>query len=485
MIEIEAEEDQEIEGEYLAKDHIIRYSYKDVPTIKRFSESKAFVRGLMGPFGSGKSSGCIIEILKKSTIQPRWQDGIVRARWAVIRNTYAQLRDTSIKTFHYWFPPKFFGKWKSSEHNYLIDKIPGYEIEVMFRALDRPDQVSNLLSMELTGAWINEAKDVPWAIVEAVMGRCKRYPPIDDNIGLGGPVWSGIIMDTNPPDDDSDWYDNFEVKRPKSMEIFKQPGGLDKDAENLSHLDPGYYSTLAEIYTEDKKKVYIDGQYGYVKEGKPVYPEYKDSLHCMAVNHDIGRVIYRGWDFGLTPACVFMQIKSVGQFIVFDEMTSADLSIDKLSDDVLLHCAQEYQGFEFIDYGDPSGNTPAQTDSRTCFQILQAKGIKIQASEQGLVIRLESVKKALSTLISDGRPMFAIHPRCTISRKGFAGKYVYRRLQTSQEKYEDKPDKAHPWSDPQDCIQYVAAKLIGPTLKGNAIRKESKPEVKRKLKYVV
>jgi hypothetical protein len=40
------------------------YSYDSVPTIKRFSLSRAFIRGLMGPFGSGKSSGCVIELVK-------------------------------------------------------------------------------------------------------------------------------------------------------------------------------------------------------------------------------------------------------------------------------------------------------------------------------------------------------------------------------------------------------------------------------------
>ena len=40
------------------------YSYASVPTIKRFSQSRAFIRGLMGPFGSGKSSGRVIELVK-------------------------------------------------------------------------------------------------------------------------------------------------------------------------------------------------------------------------------------------------------------------------------------------------------------------------------------------------------------------------------------------------------------------------------------
>jgi hypothetical protein len=38
-----------------------QYSYASVPTVKRFSQSKAFIRGLMGPFGSGKTSGCVMD----------------------------------------------------------------------------------------------------------------------------------------------------------------------------------------------------------------------------------------------------------------------------------------------------------------------------------------------------------------------------------------------------------------------------------------
>ena len=42
----------------------IEYDYAVVPTIGGFSESRKFIRGLMGPFGSGKSSGCIMEIVQ-------------------------------------------------------------------------------------------------------------------------------------------------------------------------------------------------------------------------------------------------------------------------------------------------------------------------------------------------------------------------------------------------------------------------------------
>ena len=52
----------------------------------------------MGPFGSGKSSGCVIELVKLAKRQ-HLVNGKRRARIACIRNTYKQLEDTTIKTF--------------------------------------------------------------------------------------------------------------------------------------------------------------------------------------------------------------------------------------------------------------------------------------------------------------------------------------------------------------------------------------------------
>src|SRR5687767_3217677 len=103
----------------------------------------------MGPFGSGKSSGCVIELVKRAGAQA--VDPVSRkkrSRWAVIRNTYRQLQDTTIKTFHQWLPPgdglRGFGDWKSTSHDYLVTGLaPDIHMEVMFRALDRPEHVAN------------------------------------------------------------------------------------------------------------------------------------------------------------------------------------------------------------------------------------------------------------------------------------------------------------------------------------------------------
>lgn len=442
----------------------IKYSYKPVPTIAKFSENDAFLRALVGPLGSGKSSGCVIEILTRACAQVPGPDGIRRSRWVVIRESYPQLRDTTMKTFFQWAPPHRFGTFKHSENLYTIEAFENTKIEVIFRALDRSESVSNLLSLEVTGGWINEAKDVNWAIVEALQGRVGRYPSRAD----GGPTWHGVIMDTNPPDTDSKFYKFWEETEynPKFAAIFKQPSGLSKEAENLENLPPNYYKTISTGKDPEWVKVFVHGEYGFVRDGRAVYPEYVDTTHCSEDIKSLSyETLYRGWDFGLTPSCVFAQLTPHGQLIVLDELVSESMGVDQFSDEVIAYSTQHYPDMQFQDIGDPAGAQRAQTDEKTCFQILHRKGILIEPGMQSPTIRMESVRRPLTRLVA-GKPGFQIHPRCKILRKGFMGGYQYRRLQTSQEKYTAVPDK-NQYSHPHDALQYVCTRLFGGGLTSN------------------
>lgn len=455
----------------------IRYSYKNAPTIKQFSQSNAFVRGLMGPFGSGKSSGCVIELVKRSLAQRKGPDGIARTRWACIRNTYPQLNDTTIKTVMQWLPKEHFGEWKESTHTYVVTAFEGYEIEILFRALDRPQHVSNLLSLELTGAWVNEAREIPWTVIQALQGRVGRYPAQRD----GGPDWFGIFMDTNPPDSDHWWYRQFEEIAPDNWKIFKQPSGTAKDAENIPNLPAGYYKNLLTSLTDEAAKVYVHGQYGFVIDGKPVYPEYNDRLHCDQFEFRKGLPVYRGWDFGLTPACVFSQLWPEGRWVIRHELIATHMGADKFSDDVIRFSNEKLQGFKFKDYGDPAGDSESQTDENTCFRILKSKGIDIQTGEQSPALRIESVKKPLNSMVS-GKPALLLHPECKVLRKGFQGGYQFRRVQTSNERYHDVPDK-NQYSHIHDATQYVATRLFGKNL--TAAKFSSGPTKQPDTRYIV
>jgi hypothetical protein len=456
-----------------------------MPTIQRFLDSDAFFRGLMGPFGSGKSSACVMEIAQRGIAQPPCIDGVRRSRWGVVRNTNKQLEDTTERTFLQWFPPITFGDWVPSKHNYTIRSLKGEgddrgaEIEVMFRALDRPDQISDLLSMELTGAWVNEAREIPWPVIDAIQGRLGRYPKQDQ---VCTPFWYGMWADTNPPDADSDWFRFFEetdhseavealaavipgITVENYRQIFKQPSGLSPNAENLANLPEGYYHKMAIGKSPEWVRVYIHGEYGFVMDGKAVWPEYSDELHCPSDPKFYpkpfpGLPIVRGWDSsGLTPACVFTQVTPRGQWIVFDEVVTTRMGATAIGEAVLDHCARNYRGFEFEDVGDPAGQQVSPTDMRTYFQVLHGLGIPIEPAIQTLEIRLESVRKPLRTLV-DGRPQFVLHPRCKTLRRGLMGGYHFRRMRLAAERYTSTPEK-NQFSHVADALGYAGTRVFG------------------------
>ena len=180
----------------------IDYHYKSPGvTVDAFLQSQAFVIGLRGPIGSGKSTAAVMKLLMIAQRQPIQKDGRRHSRFAVIRNTYPELTTTTIKTWHQWVPESL-GHWKASgppTHHIIDDKL---DMEVLFVALDRPKDVRKVLSMELTACWINEAREIAKPVVDGLTGRVGRFPPKRD----GGCVDPQILMDTNSPEVDHWWY---------------------------------------------------------------------------------------------------------------------------------------------------------------------------------------------------------------------------------------------------------------------------------------
>lgn len=413
-------------------------------TLSKFHNSDAFVRCIMGPIGSGKSVGCIMEMMIKSCEQAPSEDGIRRTRWAVIRNTYRELADTTMQSFFDWFP-KETGFWRAMDMKFtFLQALPdgtSIEAEFLFRALDKPEDIKKLLSLELTGGWVNEAREAPKAVVDMLIGRLGRYPNKRD----GGPTWFGLIMDTNNPDSDHWMYKLFEEARPENHAIFHQPSGVSPEAENIENLPEGYYQKIQAGKDQEWINVYVHGLYGFVQNGKPIYPEYHDDVHHtdepLTISKDL--TVYVGIDFGLTPAALFCQKNAAGRWLIFDELCTFDMgamSFGRLLKEKVL---RDYQGFDIEFYGDPAGEGRAQSDETTPFQMLAANGINAwPAYTNDYTIRRESIAAALMRMDFTGKPGLVIGPKAKLFRKGMAGGYKYKRMQVSgEDKFQDKPDK--------------------------------------------
>ena len=446
-----------------------------------FLRSEAFVTAIRGPIGSGKSTACVIKLLRIAQKQPQGPDGIRRSRFAIIRNTMPMLKTTTIPTWHQWVP-KYAGKWLEQGPTSHFIKRGDMEMEVWFVALDRPDDVKKLLSMELTAAWVNEAREVPKAIVDGLTGRVGRYPAVRDG-GVRNPQ---ILLDTNPCDTDHWWYilsekDDSEERGRQILEstveaeeelrqagflnadqplfeFFAQPSGTSSQAENINNLPAGYYARAKAGKTSDWVNVYVHGQYGFVMEGKPLYPEYNDSTHCQEFNLITGLPVRIGLDFGLTPAALFAQRTTMGQWRWSSELVTESTGIYRFAELIKAHLADHYPGFTVAQItGDPSGDTrsPSDKHERSTFQILAAQGVMAKpANSNDPVKRREAVARPLTRMI-DGEPGLLIHPGCKVARKGMMGGYHYRRMQVStDERYDDKPVK-NIYSHICDAGQYL------------------------------
>lgn len=442
------------------------------PVIKAFHESRAFVRGIRGCVGSGKTTGNVVEIFRRSQQQAPGPDGIRRTRFAVIRNTEPQLKSTTLRTFIDIIPAAYC---KLSYDSPITMRIQAGDLdcEIIFIALDNEADTRKLLSLELTGVFLNEARELPRSVLDLVTTRVGRYPSANN----GGCTWSGVIMDTNPPDTEHWWYQLAEVERPRGWEFFAQPSGLAENAENLHNLNQSpatlklaiadpvrlakgreYYARFSEGKSEDWLRVYVRGQYGISFDGRPVFNEYSDVLHTAKeplAPLQRGQIIV-GVDFGLGgSAAVFVQRDGRGRYLIVHELIAEDVGVEQFGHLLAMDLHEYFADNEAVVWCDPAGNQRSQLDERTAIGMLKSIGLPAKAAPTNDVLkRLEAVRRVLGRLV-EGVPGLVVCPECIHIRRALAGGYHYRRVRVSGgERFHDTPEK-NEHSHVADALQYA------------------------------
>lgn len=494
-----------------------RLDLQESPTVWKFMQSEAFVRIIIGPVGSGKSTGCCGEIMRQALLQEPGPDGLRRYKAGIVRNTYGELLSTTVQTWKSMFPPEMCGPIRLSvpitQHIKKPAKhspghpafAPGLDLLIEFMALDRPKDVKKLLSWEGSLIWFNECREIERAVFDAATSRVGRYP----SMAQGGVECTRpcVIADTNPPDDQH-WLYKLEMEGPEGWEYFHQPGAvveckeanfeynsddvifaagtsyvINPDAENIKYLPKGYYQRMLPGKNKDWIHVYVEAKYGFVKDGKPVIPEYNEELmakHDLPVLENVPLIA--GADIGggtLQPAAVIAQRHPRGIWLIHAEVVCQEMGLDRFSDQINQTVAEIFPGRK-IDkgFGDPAGATRDEIFETSGFQHLRSKGIPMYpAPTQNPKSRIEAIRTPMGRLI-DGQPGFQIHKRCTMLRYGLGGRWTYKRLQVSgSERYAEHPDK-NEYSHPCDGLGYL---LSGGgedrALKGRAQQSNQQPIV--------
>lgn len=437
------------------------------PIARAYLEDRSPVSLIEGPVGSGKTVATLMKGFTAS-VQQKAHLGVRYSRGVFIRNTYPELKSTVIKSFQDWFPENIAPiKWDapiSASLKFPLADGTRLECEIYFLSFDRPDDIGKLKGLELTWAALSEANELAKTALDMATGRVGRYP----GQRLGGPSWYGVFGDTNMPDDDHYIYRLFEKEHPKGFKLFKQPGGLlERDgeylpnhaAENIPNLPGGHEYYLRQVAGKSKEwiKVFLLAQYGTISDGKAIYPEWNDEIHCRKVDVLPGIPLLLGFDYGLTPACVICQMSPRGSLHVLAELFAKDMGIRQFARDVVRpFLAMNFHGYGFQACGDPAGMSRSDTDEKTCFMELAEEGLAcVPASTNGFIGRREAVAKYLTRLV-DAKPALIVDPNCDMIRRGFNGRYQFKRLQVVGEgRYRDVPDK-NDFSHLHDALQYAA-----------------------------
>lgn len=438
------------------------------PVASAFLRSNAFVQVIRGPVGSAKTTTICFKILRLMSEQKPDANGLRRSLWIISRATYPELCNTTIRdwqrctpsnigTLKMSSPPTWSGEWDLPDGTTC-------QAEVIFLALDRPDDVTKALGINATAGWMNEGKEFPKAVVDALTARMDRFP------APGASNWVGLLCDTNAWDADH-WLQELATKRAlgelRDYEFFTQPPAMTKsdgqwivnpDAENLSIITPIYYERIVQGKREDWIKVYLANEIGLAIDGRPVHPDYRESVHVApsVLQPTKGIALQFGCDWGLTPCSAIVQRQANGQWWVLDEIVTDGMGAERFALELKARFAR-HTGFVIQPgCGDPSGDQRAQTDEKTVFQTVRANGVNVlPASSNDVSLRRAALARPLTRMIG-GKPGLLISPNCTVLRKALAGAFRYKRVQISgEERYRDEPEKVHPYSDIVEALEYV------------------------------
>ena len=428
------------------------------------------------------------------------------------------MRWSSPVRHHIKIPPTRWNKkldWNDPEQG-----APGLDLIVEFMALDQPRDVRELLSYEGTMIVFNEVREIPKAIVDAADLRVGRYPSMIQGeveptwFGIGAdsnpPDEDHWLYHT---DTGTDQFGEF-VGMPEGWVIYHQPAGViqmtkvkgkwiaddpefkgfeveeedhiffaagrhwaaNPDAENLPNLpvqkaiDPtgnplgrgGYYARGLQNKQLDYITSYLQGRYSYVQEGKPVIPEFVQAVHVVDdIPMPTDKIIDAGFDIGgntLNPGAVFAWRGPRGVVCIVGECVPQDMGLDRFTDEVDIYFAETFPGYKLgACHCDPAGAVRDGIFEQVAFDHLITKGFSVvPAPSNDIAVRIDAAKAPFGRMI-DGKPGILIHRRCVKLIKALSGAWHFRRLQVAGEKYSDKPDKSHPYSDVGDGFSYYCS----------------------------
>lgn len=457
------------------------------PTLKRFHESSAFTRLMAGPIGSGKTAGAgCAEMVLGGMIQHPMPDGVRRAKFGVLRDTYRNLYSQFIPSWFEWFPREL-GTFVGSDdrpalHTFPVDSPLGpIELQIEMRALGANTVEKTCRGWNLTGCFLDEADLLPEEVIMYLGGRVRRWPALPYRVTKG--VW-GVF---NKPDTDHWIWRMCEEDPPEDFEFFDQPPGIlaggppyrdNPAAENRERLDPTYYSDQARNNPAWYVTRMIRNNWGASVAGEVVYPNFDTARHMSPVElrPEPRQELVLAADGGGTPAAVIGGRDRHGRRVIYAEVVLVD-PYDPKQRRLVTGAGPARFAQAITDvitqrfphnpirtgYGDPAAFYGADREFGE-FSFMEVLGQKLKigmspAPSNELALRLDAVRGLMDTTI-DHQPSLLINPSCSWLRRGFVADYKYEERDPKAEGKTLKPKKTAT-SHVHDALQYFCLGDVG------------------------
>jgi hypothetical protein len=341
------------------------------------------------------------------------------AVWAMIRDTWENLRDTTLEEFFYWFPDGRAGNFvKSTKTWHWNESAVGFHGKIYWLGMDDEADAAKLQSRMLGGFCIDEPAPaalqggVAEFIFDAAMTRLRQK----------GMKWYGAKLAENNPDE-SHWTHRRFVEpgykgNPREPVPELQTRGFSffqtVRPENLKNLPEGYYARMADRYDRagrpDLRARFADGNFGFQQLGEPVTPEFNKFIHVKPNLVVLDAPVMCLWDFGLNPTCLITQVSSMTNWLFLEAHVGDGIGALELIQDIIAGRIEDrFKGLVLSHYGDPQGKQREQSSSeQTAVKVIKKElGGRWYPGPTAWPERREAAKRVLG-LLRNGRGLVQI-----------------------------------------------------------------------------
>ncbi len=402
--------------------------------------------------GEGKTAGLCMAVWFYTLHNPG-------ASCALIRDTWENCRDTTLKEFFTWFPEDVAGTFVKSEKLFTWDTArTGLRGEVRFMGMDDEKDAGKLQSRFFGLFGLDEPSPAAGSggIHETIFTTALT------RLRQPGMQWYAAKLAQNNPDESHWTYRRFIDPGEQGFTHFQT-----QTPENTVNLPPGYYEQMSKDLSSrpDLQRRFVKGEFGFQQLGRPVCPLWNDSVHLAEGLEPVaGADLWLSWDGGLTPVCVIAQVLPSGVLMILDAIEESNGGTYQLIEDQVYPLLEtRYAAFrgKWRHTGDPSLVNRDASDSRQSpvLSIKKLLGGAWRPGPKDLAPGIDPLNRRLSLLGPMGKGMVIVdRHRARGVHHALRGGWHHK--QHAGGVASESPVKNHPDSDFGDTLRYLCGLLF-------------------------